>query len=633
MSVDGKLIFKDENSKDIVNKLNSSPALKAMLECTPIGVNVWNRDMVNIMCNAHILKVFNIENGEEFLERFYEFSPEFQPNGKTSEEMSRMNFELALKNGEHTFNWMHITPSGSRLPCEITLVKLEILVDEIYVVGFIKDLRSEFDYEQNDISYDFYFTDKIPKSRLDYETKELSDEWYFTIDLRTGNVAFYGKWWFSAFGENALITESKIFEVGLIYQQDIPIYQELMNDIKAGITNTYELRMLHDSGEYRYHRITSKFIKDSTGMPVFAMGKGLDIHDQRIFEARSKRDLLTDCYNKISAENIISDKLLSNGNSNHALFIIDIDDFKAINDNFGHFFGDEVLRDIASGLKKAFRDLDIIARIGGDEFIVFVENLSDMDLISQKAEKILEVYRKTYSGEYKEYSVSGSVGVAIFPRDGENYDELYQNADKALNQAKIQGKNRYMVYSSDINIGTTRSTTIIENANRMASSFFDYDLISAVFNILYEKNGSKDAIRLTLSYLCEKYGADRSYIFESLDHCVTLSNTFEYCKEGIGSEIDNLQDIPYELFADFINKAHNGIIYSNDLRDTLEHDEAYKIMDDQGILSFVHAQVKRDDELTFFIGLDDCNKTRIWTEREINSLQYIGKMLSIILQR
>ncbi len=633
MSADNGLTIKKESSKEIENELSSAPILKSIFGIAPFGVDLWNKNMVNIMCNAHILSTFNIECGEEFLDRFYEFSPELQPNGKTSEEMSRINFELALKNGKHVFNWMHITPTGNRLPCEITLIKLENSSDKDYVVGFIRDLRSEFDYEQNDTNYDFYFTDKLPNSRLNYEIKELLDEWFFTIDLRTGNISFYGKWWFSAFGENALITESKIFETELIHKEDIHIYQELMNDIKSGITNTYELRMLHDCGGYRYHSITSKFIKDATDTPVFAMGKGVDIHEQRAIEERSQKDLLTDCYNKISGENIISEKLVASGEATHTLFIIDIDNFKAINDNLGHFFGDEVLRDISTGLKDAFRRIDIIARIGGDEFIVFVENLSDERLIAEKAEKILEVYRKTYSGEYKDYSVSGSVGIAVFPRDGTNYEELYQNADKALSQAKIQGKNRYMLYSDDLNIGTSeRSTTKIENANRIASSFFDYDLISAVFNILYEKNGSNNAINLALSYLCEKYGADRSYIFETLDGCVTLNNTFEYCKDGIGSEIDNLQGIPYELFADFLDKAHNDIIYSNNLRETLEHDRAFEIMDDQGILSFVHAQIKRDGKLTFFIGLDDCAKTRIWTEREINSLQYIGKLISIILQ-
>ncbi len=632
MSINDNITLKVGYSESIENEINSSEILKSILGVAPVAFNVWNKNMINFMCNAHIMDAFNVSDSEEFLDRFFEFSPEFQPNGKTSEEMSLINFELALKKGKHVFHWMHITPNGSRIPSEITLIKLDTSPSDVYVAGFIKDLRAEFDYEQNDVSYDFYFTDKLPKSRLMYEMKELSEEWFYTIDLRTGAISFYGKWWFSSFGANAIITESKMFEFGLISEDDIHIYQGMMNDIKSGITKTYEFKLLNDSGEYRYHRINNTFIKNAEDMPVFVMGKGVDIHDQRAIEERSQKDLLTDCYNKISAENIISEKFAKSSGGVHAFFIIDIDNFKAINDNLGHFFGDEVLRDISAGLKVAFRDIDIIARIGGDEFIVFVENMSDMDIISKKAEKILEVYRKTYSGEYKDYSISGSVGIALYPRDGRTYDEIYQNADKALNQAKMQGKNRYMMYSDDFDIGTTRSVTKIENANRIASSFFDYDLISAVFNILYEKNGDSDSINLALSYLCQKYNADRSYIFETLDDGLTLNNTFEYCKEGIGSEIENLQGIPYELFADFLDKAHNDIIYSNNLRETLEQDRAFEIMDDQGILSFVHAQIKRDGKMRFFLGLDDCTKTRVWTEREINSIQYIGKFLSIILQ-
>ncbi len=532
----------------------------------------------------------------------------------------------------HVFHWMHITPSGSTFPCEITLIKLKSSLGEEYLAGYIKDLRKEFSYGKTENTYDYYFGDKLPKSALMNEMSELSDEGFFSVDLRTGSFQYYGQLWFDESSDNDTITENKVVDMEFLHEDDIKIYAEMINNIKEGEVKSCDIRILASENNYRYHRITCKLIVNSSGTPVFLLGKGIDIHDQRIIEERSQKDLLTDCYNKISAENIISEKLTSDTTGKHALFIIDIDNFKAINDNLGHYFGDEVLRDISAGLKDAFRDIDIVARIGGDEFIIFVENLTEMEIITQKAEKILEVYRKTYSGEYKDYSISGSVGIALSPRDGVTYEELYQNADKALNHAKMQGKNRYMVYSADFNIGTTRSTTKIENANRIASSFFDYDLISAVFNILYEKNGDHDAINLTLSYLCQKYNADRSYIFESLDNGLTLSNTFEYCKEGIGSEMDNLQDLPYEIFADFLDKAHNNIIYSNDLRETLEHDRTFEIMDDQGILSFVHAQVRREGQMTFFIGLDDCTKTRIWTEREINSLQYIGKLLSIILQ-
>ncbi len=616
------------------NEVNSSVLLQSILDSAPYGINVWNKDMQNVLCNEHIMNMFSTTSAHEFLQRFFEFSPEFQPNGISSREMAKANLEKALSKGKHIFYWMHKSLNGENFPVEITLIKIDAIPDEEYVISYIKDLRSDFSIQKLKIDYDFYFVDQLPKSIFMSESSDLSNEWFFSIDLRTGNYHYYGygKVIFDERYKKHILTEKQIFEYGFIHADDLETCKEIVENIKNGISKPYDIRFLDKENNYRYHRIICKLITDKSGKPTFVMGKGIDIHEQRVFQELSQKDLLTDCYNKISAQNIISEKLLAKPNAKHILFIMDIDNFKSINDNLGHYFGDGVLRDIAAGLKTAFRGNDTIARIGGDEFIIFVENLSDADIIADKAEKILEVYKKTFSGQYHDYSISGSVGIALYPQDATTYDELYQNADKALNQSKIEGKNRYTFYSPDLNLGTTRSITKIENANRIASSFFDYDLISSVFGILYEKNGSSDAINLALSYLCQKYNADRSYIFESLDGCKSYNNTFEFCKEGISSEIENLKDIPRETFVDLVDKAHNDIIYSNNLRETLEDDEAFEAMANQGILSFVHAQIKRDGEMTFFIGLDDCTKTRVWTEREINSLQYIGKLLSIILQ-
>ncbi len=631
MKNDNQLILIKGMSQQIEKEIDTAPVLKSILDATPFAMNVWNKDMVNIMCNKHVLDIFNMEDPVEYLENFYKFSPEYQPNGISSYEMSKINFAKAIDQGEYVFHWMHRTLDGEDIPSEITLIRLNLPEDMIYLVGFVRDMRPDFS-NTNLNNYNYYFTDKIPTDVMLNEMSMLSDEWFFSSDVRTGNISYYGKIWQNFFKDTTLITPEKIFDSGFIHKDDIDEFKKLMNNLKLGIEESYEIRVLTENNSYHYYEINCKIIRDKVGTPIFMIGKGSDIQNQKIFEERSQKDLLTDCYNKVSAENIIDDKLKEFNKGNHVLFIVDIDNFKGINDNLGHYFGDEVLRDISKGLKEAFRDEDIIARIGGDEFVVFMENIHSPSIIKEKAEKILDVYKKTYPGEYNNYSISGSIGVARYPQDGDTYVELYQNSDKALNQAKLEGKNRYVIYSDALDIGTTRNITKIENANRMAGAYFDYDLISAVFNILYEHNGDNRAINLALSYICQKYNADRSYIFESIDEGVSYSNTFEYCKEGINSEINNLQNISGELFADFVTKAKNDIIYSNNLRETLEIDEAFDIMANQGILSFIHAQIKRDGIMTFFLGLDDCTKTRVWSEREINSVQYISKLISIILQ-
>ncbi len=614
----------------IEKEINSAPVLKEIIEATPIAVNLWSENMVSIMCNKHVMDIFDIDDEEKYLKNFHKFSPEYQPNGITSQEMSQINFKKAIEKGKHVFNWMHQTINGEPVPSEITLVRLDTNTPEVFLVGFVLDLRQVFsDINSFGEKYDYYFTDSMPTNLLLSEISGLSSEWFFSVDLRTEQMRFYMQ--SSPVDSTSSFSMEDLVSNEIIHKDDAHKFNIIINNLKNGIFEPYDIRVLNNNGDYRYSNLIYKII-DSNEKPIFAIGKFVDVHDQKVLLERSQKDLLTGCYNKISAELLITEKLKTASACSHAIFMVDIDNFKAINDNLGHFFGDEVLKELADGLFKVFRDNDITARIGGDEFLVFLENITDKNVLVQKAEKILEIFNKTYFGAYKNYSVSGSVGIALYPENGQTYDELYKNADKALYQAKLSGKNRYVAYTDDLNTGTMRNTTKIENADRIAGSYFDYDLISAIFNVLYEHNGNEYSIKQALKFICDKYNADRSYVFETLDDGATYDNTFEYCKEGIGSEQANLQGIPSELFVDFIDKAIHGIIYSNDLRETLQLDEAFAIMDNQGILSFVHAQIKKDDMMTFFIGLDDCTKTRVWSEKEINSLQYIGKLLSIILQ-
>ncbi len=632
MNLQGNLFTKKMDDTRIKEEITCAPVLKSIIDSSPIATNLWTQDMVLLMCNKHMLSIFDVGSEQEYIDNFYKFSPKVQPNGVSSAEMSKTSFDKALENGIYIFNCMHILSNKELVPCEITLVRIDGYDDKKYVIGFIRDLRPEFARVSNE-NYDYFFTDMIPTNILLNKISELTTEWFFSIDLRTGTMQQFNKSTKVKDGQiSELFSFEEVIQSGLVHKDDIEDYKNVVGNLKQGVYKPYDIRFINENNEYRYLRLVYQTVNDNNDKPVFVIGKGVDVHEQKILKERSQKDLLTNCYNKISSEQIVAEKLKNAPNGMHALFMIDIDNFKGINDNLGHFFGDEVLKEIADNLRSVFRDEDIIARVGGDEFSVFLENITSEDVLRKKAQTILDVYKKTYSGEYKNYSISGSVGISVYPRSGKSYEDLYQSADKALYQAKALGKNRYVFYSNVLQGGTMRNTTKIENAERLAGTYFDYDLIAAVFNILYERNGDNLSINFALKYICQKYGADRSYIFETLDDGDTFSNTFEFCNDGISSEINNLQDIPVDIFIDFVEKAHNGIIYSNNLRETLELDKAFETMANQGILSFVHAQIKKDDKMTFFIGLDDCTKTRVWTEREINSLQYIGKLLSIILQ-
>ena len=157
----------------------------------------------------------------------------------------------------------------------------------------------------------------------------------------------------------------------------------------------------------------------------------------------SETDRLTQLYNKVTTENICKSKLQnSTQGSLSALYIIDLDHFKEANDVHGHNYGDLVLQDFAQRLQNVFDNNECIGRFGGDEFVVFADNVNNFDIITKKARRVLKeaksiTINKVHAG------ITASIGIAICPQDGMNYKTLFNSADKSLYRVKNSGRNGY----------------------------------------------------------------------------------------------------------------------------------------------------------------------------------------------
>ena len=134
-----------------------------------------------------------------------------------------------------------------------------------------------------------------------------------------------------------------------------------------------------------------------------------------------------------------------------ALFFLDIDRFKNINDTLGHGIGDRVLQDAARRLTSAVRASDMVARLGGDEFVLLVEDFAAHDDLDDVAAKVLAAFAPTFQVDSHELALSVSVGVCTYPAGGEDAQQLLSSADIAMYRAKEQGRNRYCFYSEDLN--------------------------------------------------------------------------------------------------------------------------------------------------------------------------------------
>ncbi|MEG1602924.1 MAG: GGDEF domain-containing protein, partial [Cloacibacillus sp.] len=170
-------------------------------------------------------------------------------------------------------------------------------------------------------------------------------------------------------------------------------------------------------------------------------------------------------YNKATTERLIRDFLRDTDiAAMHALLIIDIDNFKLVNDRLGHMYGDVVLATLAQCLMPIFRVNDVIGRIGGDEFFVFMKNISSENIAFTKAETICGLFRRTYCENNVSCQISASIGIAIFPSHGVGFEALYNNADSALYVAKAGGRDSCKVYDPNIHANDTSSWAEIETS-------------------------------------------------------------------------------------------------------------------------------------------------------------------------
>lgn len=169
----------------------------------------------------------------------------------------------------------------------------------------------------------------------------------------------------------------------------------------------------------------------------------------RELEEKANSDQLTGLYNKLSTERKIKEYIACHPGEQCLMFVLDIDNFKKINDTLGHAFGDEVLRSLGREISAVFRASDIIGRTGGDEFTIFLKGLNDDAVLEKEAAKLSNFFKHFQAGEYIKYAVTASIGAAVYSKDGRDFETLYKAADNALYTAKKRGKSQLVFYGAE----------------------------------------------------------------------------------------------------------------------------------------------------------------------------------------
>lgn len=230
----------------------------------------------------------------------------------------------------------------------------------------------------------------------------------------------------------------------------------------------------------------------------------LEKKTREVSDIRSKsyQDVLTGLWNRAYTENAVNEMISQEKKG--ALFMLDMDNFKAINDNYGHIAGDETLKVFAGTLKKFAGEGDILCRIGGDEFMIFVKGVTEKSELSSRAADIISDFQKKFAALSFEIECSVSIGIAQTPEDGLEFNKLYNSADKALYYVKQNGKNAYHFFSDKLQKEKSRAGKIVDlkYINSLMSRaddgqgayFLDIDSFHHVYNFIcrFVKRNEKD---------------------------------------------------------------------------------------------------------------------------------------------
>lgn len=232
-------------------------------------------------------------------------------------------------------------------------------------------------------------------------------------------------------------------------------FSELMQ-LSERVTN-FESQVYRKNGSIIWISENARTVRDHNGNLIYYEGTVEDITVRRentaIIEYQATHDDLTGLPNRVLLKDRLYQAIRSaeRTDSQLAVVFIDLDQFKDVNDSMGHHAGDNLLITMAERLKGCVRESDTVARPGGDEFVLLLSNLHSLDSLSQMLQRILEATAEPCHIDGREFVVTCSLGISIFPEDGKDSDTLLKHADNAMYKAKHAGKNNFQFYTKELN--------------------------------------------------------------------------------------------------------------------------------------------------------------------------------------
>lgn len=460
----------------------------------------------------------------------------------------------------------------------------------------------------------------------------LYGDYYFEYNKDTDSIRIYAA---DRFEQNIMSMSLTDFEQKLLGRSDennLADVKKLMGILREGcerfsiniagnILNIRETAYtlvkgvsIYEEGEYVY----------TTGYIHFWSERSAQTEESR---PALERDHLTGVLTKAEITKLAISTVDEKKTSNVTLAIIDIDYFKKVNDIYGHMKGDEVLKKVASIIRHEVRDSGLVGRFGGDEFLVLFYDAYDMETMRERLRSIRTRVAassvKADNGE--DISLTLSIGCAAYPKDADNYEDLFFLADFALYRAKEKGRNRYIIYRQEKHgtLEEIRSTRMGENQLNSRGNMSPAELVCAMQDKVY--TGKDYPLDRLLDDISLNMNIQRVMLYAGTPYRrVGMAGANRLSKAVVESTIDYL-DMP-ELIKGY---DETGVLmYDNIKRIANTSIELYNKLEKQQIISFAHIRFKDKYGTNAVLSLEFVKSIMTWNESHIPYYRLLAKLLS-----
>lgn len=402
-----------------------------------------------IDCNARTLEIFGLQDKSELIgHRPTEFSPPQQPDGRESLLAFTYHITTAIRRGGDHFEWMHRRKNGEDFPAEVFLSAFNHGGERI-LQAVVRDIteRKKTDEEIRQLNAELrHFKDTLDQT-LDCIFMFQPDTLLFTYvnEGAKRQIGYSG-------AELMRMTPVDI-KPEFSWEQ----FHEMLLPLVEGVQPALTFQTIHrhkDGHDLPVEVFLQLVHLVGQGPRFVAMVRDISLHKaaQEKIEFLAYHDALTELPNRLLAKTHLKQAMFAaeRDNTKVALLFIDLDKFKTINDSLGHVVGDSLLKAVAVRLRKCLRDGDALSRQGGDEFLVVLNGIYDTASITAVAEKILELMAEPFEIDHHELVISLSIGIAVYPDDGKDFDTLLKQSDTAMYQSKDSGRNTYRFHTGQM---------------------------------------------------------------------------------------------------------------------------------------------------------------------------------------